>query len=621
MTQDTSDFIRELRDAVSIADVLGEYVNLRKQGASLVGLCPFHAERSPSFSVSEKKKAFYCFGCQKGGDVLDFIQEMQGISFPEAVRMLAERAGRAVPPQFRGRGGQGGAAPVPGQAAAEKTRLELVYKLNRFAAQFYHERLMGPAGSEAREYLRGRGITDETMKGYFLGYAPDDWAVLTEFLASKKAPLDVAEKLGLIRRKDVAGPDGRIHFDLFRGRVLFPITDRRGLVTGFGGRAMGDATPKYLNSPDSEVFSKSEQLYGIFQAQKHIREKDICVIVEGYMDCLALHQAGFGYAVATLGTALTENHVAKLSRLTTHIIALFDGDRAGQAAQLKAMEAFLAKGLVIRGATLPTGKDPDEYIQEHGAAAMEELLKQAPDLLDQNISRLKTEASGRTQDRAQALEKILGWVAQLRSDTARMLRLQDLEGHFGVPYARLQEQLRGKTPVSPRNAASQQNISPQSRPRPSSNSPARVAPLSPQESRFLRFLISYPILVKQTPHWEGLAAGLTDPRARECAQLLSERMKVGKIVDISILDEVMSPDLRRLMSQWLAVSGEDNSGETDPQRQQEWDDLVRKLSRTCLEREKTSLREEIRQAESQGKFEDVARLLGEQARIQKAKEL
>jgi DNA primase len=608
----SGDFIRELREAVSVAETVGEYVNLRKQGTSLVGLCPFHAERSPSFSVSEKKKAFYCFGCQKGGDVFDFIQEMQGVSFPEAVRILADRAGKAVPPQFRGRGGQGGQAPEPGKAAADKARLELVYKLNRFVAQFYHERLMGAAGQEARDYLRKRGITDETMKAWFLGYAPDDWALLTEFLSNKKAPLDVAEKLGLIRRKDTAGPDGRAHFDLFRGRVMFPISDRRGLVTGFGGRAMGDATPKYLNSPDSEIFSKSEQMYGIFQAQKHIREKNICVIVEGYMDCLALHQAGFGYAVATLGTALTDNHVAKLSRITTNIVALFDGDRAGQAAQLKAMEAFLAKGLVIRGATLPTGKDPDEYIQEHGAAAMEELLKHAPDLLDLNINRLKSEAAGRTEARAQALEKILTWVALLRTDTARMLRLQDLEAHFGVPYSRLQEQIRAKTPSRPHT--------PQA-PRPRAPGPVRVLPLPPEETRFLEFLISYPTLVMATEGLDQLSEALKDPRAREGALLLLSRIKVGKIVDISILDEVMSPDLRRLMSQWLAVSGEEFSGDADPERKKEWDDLVKKIGRTQLETEKNKLREEMRQAESLGNFEDVARLLAEQARIQKAKEL
>lgn len=595
---------------MSIAEIVGEYVNLRKQGASLTGLCPFHAERSPSFSVSEKKGAFYCFGCQKGGDVFDFLQEMQGVSFPEAVRILAGRAGKALPPQFQGRGGRGAVAAGPNQNAEQ----ELLYKLNRFVAQFYHERLLSPAGEEARAYLKGRGITDETIKSAYLGWAPDDWAQLTEFLDSKKAPLEKAALMGLIRKKD-KDVGGRAHYDVFRGRVIFPIVDRRGRVAGFGGRLLVKADgPKYLNSSESPIFAKSEQFYGIFTAQKHIRELDRCIIVEGYMDCLALQQAGISTALATLGTALTETHVRRLQRLTQNVTLLYDGDAAGQAAQLRAMELFLDHGVVARGLALPEGLDPDEFIMEKGAGELSRLLDGAPHLLDRQILEAKGQAGPAPEERARALQKILPWVARLTSETARLVRLQDLAQHFALPLSALEKQvmqIRGS--LKPAVAGPRPPLS--AAPRPSSGAQTRSKDRT--EQRFLELLVMDAPAALASPEAENLALELQDPLLREAAQVVISAVKSGKTVDVSMLDDVMSPESRRHLSRALASGGEGSRLQTDPQRKAEWEDLMKHLHRRRAEKDTDRLRQEIQKAETLGQHEELARLMGEFNRLQK----
>jgi DNA primase len=607
-------FLSELRAAVRLSEVVGEYVSLKKQGHRMVGLCPFHAEKSPSFSLSDEKGVYYCFGCQKGGDVIDFVKDMQGLSFPEAVGFLAFKAGLTVPAQFKG--GVKGGASVGG--AAKQSEVDVIFRLNRFVAQFFQEQLHAAQGQRALTYLADRGLSTETIRNNLLGYAPAGWSELTDFLTAKKAPLAVAEKVGLIRKKNAPGPDGRQHFDLFRDRVMFPIIDRRGRVVGFGGRRLGDGEgPKYLNSPESEVFQKKEHFYGMFQAQKHIRTQDRACVVEGYMDCLALHQAGIGEAIATLGTAMTDTHIRRLTQLTGNVVMLFDGDAAGQAAQLKAMESFLDQGIVVRGLTLPEGMDPDDYVRSKGADVLRQGLEGAPFLLDQQISAVKSQCGPSPQARAKALDTLLPWIKKLRTDGEKIVRLQDLSDFVGVPFERLQSQVGlnagGRGPVVARGMATT---------RPGG---AKQSGNQSLDRRFLEFLLGAGadawVITKNhvgsEAEAEKLASLLLEPSVREAAMAAIFRLKTGKLVDVSLLDDVTSPDARTLLNRVMASVGERENIGVNEKAKQEFADLLVKLQRRSQEQQKDQLRVAIQQAELSQNQTELNRLLVEFNRLTK----
>ncbi len=456
----SADLLQKLKASVNILEVVGEHVVLRKAGANFVGLCPFHSERSPSFSVSETKQLYHCYGCKKGGDLLTFVMEVMGISFPEAVEDLADRAKVSLPSNWEGVSSVGRE-----QDAARREKVALAFKLNRFAGSYFHQNLLNQSGvsqSVGQNYFRTRGVGDHWIKSFYLGLASDSWHSLAEHLASKKAPLDMAAELGLIRASSKGkGSDsvrGGGHFDLFRNRAIFPIVNLRGKIAGFGGRFLASdsnldsegnrpsgqskETPKYLNSPDSLIYQKGKLAFGLFQAQKYIREQDELILVEGYFDVLALHAAGFRNVAATCGTAITTDHLKLFKRLTSKIILLFDGDEAGQAATVRAMELGLDQGQVFYGAQLPKGMDPDEFVlQSDGASQMTELLKDAKPLLDDGIEDALRSARRSPEERVQALKKMGGWLGRFRDPVGREVRLQWIEKRLGVSRGLIDEAL------------------------------------------------------------------------------------------------------------------------------------------------------------------------------------
>ncbi|MBI3556688.1 MAG: DNA primase [Deltaproteobacteria bacterium] len=603
------DFVKQLKEQINIADVVGEYVRLRKTGSNYMGLCPFHAERSPSFSVTEKRKIYHCFGCQKSGDVISFIQEIQAVSFHEAVRVLASKFNIKLPPEFSGRGGSGGAA------RPTEDKLEVYFKLNRFVAQFYHERLLSLAGKGAREYLQKRGVSEAQIKTAYLGYASNEWADLYDFLAEKQAPLEVAEELGLIRRKGTgADNSGRAHYDLFRDRVMFPVTDSRGRVIAFGGRALGESEgPKYLNSTESPVFKKGSHLFGIFFAQKEIRAEDRCVVVEGFMDCLALQQAGIGYTVATLGTALTERQVAVLKRFTKNIVLLFDGDSAGREAQARAMEIFLNDDVVVRGITLPEEFDPDEFVRERGAEALTTLVKNAPYLLDQRILELASEAGAHAEARARAVDQALPWVSKIGADTARMMRIQELSGLFDIKSETLErrmEELRVANRSATAVAAAKMAPQPKQ--------PVRIPPRQPRaaavdtmDAKLLESLVMHPKLVAGCTQREAMLGGLETEAVRDLALKLFASPEAQAAPDL--LDWAGSDALRAILGRALMLSEQEQGKQKSPEEQdafvQGFKDLEKKLVRRGLERQKDSLRARMLKADGSGQSTEVTRLM------------
>ncbi len=371
-------FLEELRRRVSITDIVGRRVRLNRRGLQATGLCPFHNEKSPSFHVYEgpDEPHYHCFGCGAHGDVITFVMETEGMQFRDAVEKLAAEAGLEVPRDNP-------------EARARAERQDTLAGVMELAAKFFESQLGGSSGRPGLDYLRRRGLSPETIKRFRLGFAPDGF----EALKSKLAKEDVPEALGLESGMLVKNEDSGRVYDRFRGRVMFPILDAKGRVIAFGGRSLGDEKPKYLNSPETPLFHKGRTLYNLNQAQKPARDKNEIIVVEGYMDVIALAEGGFPHAVAPLGTALTEDHIQLLWRFAQEPILCFDGDAAGQKAAARGVERvlpLLKPGLSLRFAWLPQGQDPDDLIRGPangggaggGAGAMRQVLEKAQPLVD-----------------------------------------------------------------------------------------------------------------------------------------------------------------------------------------------------------------------------------------------
>jgi DNA primase len=437
-------FLQDLLSRTDIVDVVGRHVELKRGGANLMGLCPFHGEKSPSFSVSPSKQFYYCFGCGASGDAIRFLTEHLGLSFVEAVRDLAQAAGLQVPEE------QVSADERERRDTLRQRRLSLGEVLSK-AADFYRTQLK--ATPRAVDYLKHRGLTGAVAARFGLGFAPPGWRTLAGVFPAYDDPL--LEEAGLVRHKD-SGDDGhgtpqdadRGRYDWFRDRIMFPIRAVAGEVIGFGGRVLDDSKPKYINSPETPVFSKGRELYGLFEARQALRDKGYALVVEGYMDVVALAQSGFPNAVATLGTACTAEHVQKLFRFTDSVVFSFDGDAAGRRAAGRALEASLPHATDLRTVKflfLPTEHDPDSYVRELGAAAFEQQVTAAVPLSRQLVEQASegaelSTAEGRSRMLAQARPL---WLAlpdgalkrQLLPELARQAQLEvaDLHALWGGP--------------------------------------------------------------------------------------------------------------------------------------------------------------------------------------------
>ena len=392
-------FLDELVSRTDIVDLVSGYVRLNKKGNNYWGLCPFHSERTPSFSVSPDKQIYYCFGCHKGGGAINFLMEIENLSFPDAVRQLAQQAGLQVP--------EGEARP------GLKEKRERLLELNRQAARYFHAQLYSPAGQEGLAYLRGRGLSQGTLTRFGLGFAPDSWDGLIRAMAEQGYDkLDLLEG-GLAVKND----NGRI-YDRFRNRVMFPIIDVRGGVIGFGGRVMDDSKPKYLNSPEGLVYNKSRNLFALNIAKKSKAGR--IILTEGYMDTIALHQAGFDCAVASLGTALTQEHAQLIARYTKEAVISYDGDSAGVAAAQRAIPILERAGLRVKVLQVRGAKDPDEFIKTYGRAAFAKLLDESENHIEYRLERLKAKYDLKDDmQRVEFLREAAGLMASLPSPVER----------------------------------------------------------------------------------------------------------------------------------------------------------------------------------------------------------
>lgn len=419
--------IEEIRSAVDIVDIISGYVHLRKRGKNFVGLCPFHHEKTPSFTVSSDKQIFHCFGCGAGGNVFKFLMDFKNISFIEAVEEIAEHAGIKI--QYE-----------KSELTEIQKELEEFYEINDFAARYFEEVLQKSSDAEeARQYLKKRNIKPKTQKLFRIGFAPAGWNNFLNAAKENKIDLQKAKTLGLIDVNEKGE-----YYDKFRERIIFPIFSPNGRVIAFGGRILIDKenTAKYLNSPESKIYSKRKSLYGLFHSKEEIRKLDRAILVEGYMDLISLYQADIKNVVASSGTSLTEEQVQLLSRFTKNIIVLFDADPAGQKASLRSIELLLKHDFDIKVMMLPPDEDPDSFINKYGKEKFDELLTSAKNFVEFQTAQF--EAEGKFNDpatAASAIREIVRTLALVNDELKRSLLIKTIVKKFNLRERIIEDEL------------------------------------------------------------------------------------------------------------------------------------------------------------------------------------
>ncbi len=523
-------FLEELAARNPIEEVVGQYVQLTRKGANLFGLCPFHSEKTPSFSVAPEKQIYYCFGCHKGGGVINFIMEREGLDYPDAVRFLAKRAGMEVPEDA--------------SRAAGYRRQERLLSLCRDAARFFHERLLAPEGQAARAYLEQRGLSRRTVTRFGLGYSPDAWAQLLDAMTARGYEKQELLEAGLAVRSKKGGL-----YDRFRNRLMFPIIDIRGSVIGFGGRVMDDSTPKYLNSPETVIFNKRKNLFAMNIARKSRQGR--IILTEGYMDAIALHQYGFDCAVASLGTSLTEEHAAMLARYTKQVVITYDGDAAGQNATQRAISMLERTGVQVRVLRMRGAKDPDEFLKKYGADRFRLLLEQSEDHVAYRLESLRQQFDlGRDDQRVAFLQQAAQLVGSLPGPVEREIygaRAAEMAGvtaeamKLEADKARRQQLAREKKRREQRDLAPAYAAQPQDRSIRYDNVRSAMA-----EEGVLRQVLREPALFERCAR--ELPEHFSSPLLARIFTLLRDRYEAGMTVSPGALEGVLQPEELRHLS-------------------------------------------------------------------------
>jgi DNA primase len=435
------DKISEIKHAAEIVDIVSEAVLLKKAGKNFIGLCPFHTEKTPSFTVSPDKQIFYCFGCGTGGNVFSFLMKQEGLSFPETARRLAKRYGIDLPTK-----------PLSPDQKKKISEREGLLDINRRAMDFFHQTLCrGTAGQAARSYLVHRGVSQKTIDDFKLGYAPDGWDRLLNYFSNQRISPALIEKSGLILpRKNKSG-----YYDRFRNRIIFPIIDANMQVIGFGGRVLDDSLPKYLNSPETPVYNKGRSLYGMQQAKEKCRATGTVFIVEGYLDLLALYQHGIENSVATLGTALTSDHVRLLTRFAGRMVLVYDSDEAGIRSAQRCIGTFWKEHVDFRRQdvfseekadthilVLPAGHDPDSYVFEHGSEAFLKAASKSPGIITFLMNRAVDKYGLSTEGKIRIISELQQSLAAINDRVAQALYIKQLAERIGIAETAILERIR-----------------------------------------------------------------------------------------------------------------------------------------------------------------------------------
>jgi len=582
------DIIERVKEAADLVEIVSEHVQLTKRGSSnYFGLCPFHKEKTPSFSVNADRQIYHCFGCGVGGNVFKFLQEIERISFVEAVAFLAQRSGISLPDQ--------------GKARESTDASDQLYQANDLARKYFHHLLLkDQQGRTALEYLHGRGIGDDTVERFGLGYAPSAWDALIKVAGRRGLGPDVMEKAGLALRRQ----SGSGYYDRFRDRVTFPIANISGRTIAFGARALrDDQEPKYLNSPETSIYHKSAVLYGLNRARDPIRREGVALIVEGYMDLLSLFQQGIPNVVASAGTALTEEQCRILTRHARQVVLIFDGDAAGSSAAMRGIEVLLSTSLDARVVSLPAEHDPDTFVREAGAEAFLQAVENAQSVLDYYLEQL-----GRRHDfstihgKAQALEAFKPLLAKSRDAVRRDLLLREVAQRLGVDEQALRQEMRQEM----RRQGSADRL----------REASAAAPKDPpiREKEFLGLLLHYPQFIAPTAR-ELAPETFVDPRAQELARVLFERYSEETRLDLSLLMNSIEDEA---VVQLISTCGMQGFDET--QVEQQWKDYILRFQQNALTRQIDQTRQALQAAAAAGAEQEVTRINAELMRLIKERQ-
>ena len=525
-------FLDELAARNPIEEVVGQYVSLRRSGSNLFGLCPFHGEKTPSFAVAPDKGIYYCFGCHKGGNVINFQMEIDGLSYPDAVRVLAKRAGLEVPEDE--------------QYQSRYRQQERLWAMHKEAARYYHKCLYEPVGQEALRYAFGRGMTKSTLTVFGIGYAPDQWTGLTDHLRKKGYTEQELRDSGLAA---VSRKNGNL-YDRFHNRLMFPIIDVRGNVIGFGGRVMNSEDPsaaKYLNSPETLIFNKRKNLFALNLAKKS--KLGYMILVEGYMDAIALHQYGFDCAVASLGTALTEDGAALLSRYTDQVVLIYDGDTAGQNATKRAIPILEKAGLQVKVLQMRDAKDPDEFLKKFGAERFKLLLEESANRVEYQLNAILRKYDLKEDDqRVKYLQESAELISTLGSSVRREVyggrvaeaaKISPEAMKLEVERARKRRLVREKKEREKIDLSPARNLQPKSRSIHYDNMKSAMA-----EEMLLAMVLQEPALLDQT---EALKQEMfSSPLLGKVYGQLMERHRQGLEVSAGGLTELSAEEMAHI---------------------------------------------------------------------------
>jgi DNA primase len=581
----SEDVIRRVRDSINVYDLISGYVALKKTGKNWLGLCPFHSEKTPSFNVNTEKQIFHCFGCGVGGDVFKFVELQEGLNFPEAIKTLAARSGITLPQDTRD------LRQDKRSEDEKKTLLKIVAE----ATEFFKKELAGPAGSTAREYLRKRGVSDAIIREFALGYVRPEWDGLLKHLKHLNYTPSQMERAGLVVKRS----EGEGYYDRFRGRIIFPIRDMTGQVIAFGGRVMDDSLPKYLNSSETALYSKSNVLYGLDMAKDHGRKQGYFIIVEGYLDAIACHQYGIRNAVATLGTALTDGHLRLMRRFADKLVLIFDPDPAGVKASLRGFDLFVSSSMKVNVVSLPGGDDPDTFLQKQGQEAFAARLRESSKFMDFVIEQVvKSSPSRSIDEKRDKAEEMLSYISRLPSGIERDHYLKKTAEILDLDETVLRQEMPKQTMKLPFAPA------------------GGTAPAAPAAGR--RRPRAEEILIHLMLKDEEIGRGLkdrieprdfTDPLFQRVVERIFKMLDEQGKLDTGALLREEDEELKNLISHYAVL----DMVYEDPEKS--FQDCVEVIKQKDPEKKMKLLIKAIQEAEAQGDVATIKRLTEEQQEL------
>jgi DNA primase len=577
--------LEDILSRVDIAEVISGYIPLKRAGRNFRALCPFHHEKTPSFMVSPDRQIYHCFGCGKGGNAFNFLMEYERLEFPEAVEILAKKTGVVLPEAVK-------------QDYKTTNLITQLYKINELTTLFYEHNLNSPEGAQAKQYLLKRGIKEDTIKLFKLGYAYERWDALINHLRNKNISLFLLEKAGLVLAKEGGG-----YYDRFRNRLIFPIFDIKSRTLGFGARVLDNALPKYVNSPETPIYTKGRNLYGMNLAKDGIRESDFAVVVEGYLDFIMPYQEGISNIVASLGTALTTEQARLLKRYTNNVVMIYDADDAGELATLRTLDIFIEEGMNVKVVSLPEGFDPDLFVRKNGVGKFKEEIEQAQNLFDYKLRILKSRYNTKEiEGKAEISLEMLSTINKFKNAVLKSEYIKKLAQDLDLKEEALLQELKKVKEHRTYLDLSQAN-------------PKKALNINPTEKLLIKLMFEEREFINRIK--ENLEpADFQDERASRIVSIMFDLIEQGKNIEPSnIMNYLDDESVLQVICESTFLPEVSNE-----HREKIIDDCIKRLKSERLRLKKQDLHDQIKMAQHLGDEEKLQRLIHEFDRLIKKSE-